>query len=210
MLSLILPFVRGIHQSMGITLAEHEVCQTLISLLLSWVGYWISSLMSIQLKWDSLLLMWHHHNSLWNTCKQTYTPSALTIQIASQHCNSYNIITLSSVLKIITKTFQISPRSCQVQYEDWACSDGTCVSNVTSVPHKLHGIDGWSNFNFLACCNKTKYVLISPQAPYSRMKYLQFSNIRRTQSQNIDVFRLVLLLSLPNPLKPGVKLRMKM
>ena len=40
--------------------------------------------------------------------------------------------------------------------------------------------------------------------------YRQFSNIRRTQSQNIAVYRLVLLLSLPNPLKPGVKLRMKM
>ena len=40
--------------------------------------------------------------------------------------------------------------------------------------------------------------------------YRQFSNIRRTQSQNINVSRLVLLLYLPNPLKPGVKLRMKM
>ena len=40
--------------------------------------------------------------------------------------------------------------------------------------------------------------------------YHQFSNIRRTQSQNINVCHLVLLLSLPNPLKPGVKLRMKM
>ena len=38
----------------------------------------------------------------------------------------------------------------------------------------------------------------------------QFSNTRRTQSQNITVSRPVLLLSLPNPLKPGVKLRMKM
>ena len=37
----------------------------------------------------------------------------------------------------------------------------------------------------------------------------QFSNTRRTQSQNITVSRPVLLLSLPNPLKPGVKLRMK-
>ena len=40
--------------------------------------------------------------------------------------------------------------------------------------------------------------------------YRQFSNIRRTQSQNIKVSRLVLMLSLPNPLKPCVKLRMKM
>ena len=36
------------------------------------------------------------------------------------------------------------------------------------------------------------------------------SNVRRTQSQNINVSRLVLLFYLPNPLKPCVKLRMKM
>ena len=40
--------------------------------------------------------------------------------------------------------------------------------------------------------------------------YRQISNIRCTQSQNINVCRLVLKVSLPNPLKPGVKLRMKM
>ena len=40
--------------------------------------------------------------------------------------------------------------------------------------------------------------------------YRQFANIRRTQSQNINGSRLVLWLSLPNPLTPGVKLRMKM
>ena len=43
-----------------------------------------------------------------------------------------------------------------------------------------------------------------------RCKYRQFSNIRRSQSPNINISRLILQLSLPNPLKPGVKLRMKM
>ena len=42
------------------------------------------------------------------------------------------------------------------------------------------------------------------------LNYRQVSNIRSTQSPNIDVSCLVLQLSLPNPLKPGVKLRMKM
>ena len=42
------------------------------------------------------------------------------------------------------------------------------------------------------------------------LNYRQFSNIRRTQSPNIDISRLVLQLSWPNPLKPGVELRMKM
>ena len=40
--------------------------------------------------------------------------------------------------------------------------------------------------------------------------YLQISKIRCTESQNLNVSRLVLQLSLPNLLKPGVKLRIKM
>ena len=38
----------------------------------------------------------------------------------------------------------------------------------------------------------------------------QTFNTRCTKSQNLNVSRLVLQLSLPNPLKPGVKSRMKM
>ena len=40
--------------------------------------------------------------------------------------------------------------------------------------------------------------------------YRQTSNISHTTPQNLNVFRLVLQLFLPNPLKPGVTLRMKM
>ena len=40
--------------------------------------------------------------------------------------------------------------------------------------------------------------------------YYKISNMRRTKSQNLNDSRLVLPLSLPNPLKPGVKSRMKM
>ena len=40
--------------------------------------------------------------------------------------------------------------------------------------------------------------------------YRQISNIRRTNSQTLNVSRLVLQLSLPNPLKSGIKSRMKM
>ena len=40
--------------------------------------------------------------------------------------------------------------------------------------------------------------------------YRKISNIRRIKSQNLNVSRLVLQLPLPNPLKPGVKSRMKM
>ena len=40
--------------------------------------------------------------------------------------------------------------------------------------------------------------------------YHQVSNIRHTKSQHLKDSRTVLGLSLPNPLKPGVNLRMKM
>ena len=40
--------------------------------------------------------------------------------------------------------------------------------------------------------------------------YRKISNIRRTKSPNLNVSRLVFQLSLPNPMKPGVKSRMKM
>ena len=40
--------------------------------------------------------------------------------------------------------------------------------------------------------------------------YRKISNIRRTKSPNLDVSSLVVQLSYPNPMKPGVKSRMKM
>ena len=41
-------------------------------------------------------------------------------------------------------------------------------------------------------------------------EYYQTSNISGTKSQNYNVSRIVLQLSLPSPLKPGVKSRMKL
>ena len=40
--------------------------------------------------------------------------------------------------------------------------------------------------------------------------YRKISDIRRTKYQNLNDSRLILQLSLPNPLTPGVKSRMKM
>ena len=42
------------------------------------------------------------------------------------------------------------------------------------------------------------------------MNYHQTSNIRHNKSPNLDISCLILQLPLPNPLKPGVKSRMKM
>ena len=44
----------------------------------------------------------------------------------------------------------------------------------------------------------------------SYLHYRKISNIRRTKSTNLNASRLVLQLSLPSPMKPGVKSRMKM
>ena len=49
-----------------------------------------------------------------------------------------------------------------------------------------------------------------PSSILIRQIYCLTSNIRHTKSQNLSVSRLVLQLSLPNPLKPGVRSRMKM
>ena len=52
--------------------------------------------------------------------------------------------------------------------------------------------------------------LSGAEARLFQEKYCQISNISHTKSQNFNVFRLVLQLSLYNLVKPGVKSRMKM
>ena len=59
-----------------------------------------------------------------------------------------------------------------------------------------------------ACYRNATTILV--QNMWAKLEYRQFSNISCTQSQNTIVSHLVLQLSLPNPLKPCVKLRMKM
>ena len=46
--------------------------------------------------------------------------------------------------------------------------------------------------------------------PLEMCKYRKISNIRCTKSQNCNVSHLVLQLSLPIPLKPGIKSKIKM
>ena len=59
----------------------------------------------------------------------------------------------------------------------------------------------------LAYCWLDRWELISVNFMY---EYRKISNIRRTKSPKLNVSRLVLQLLLPNPMKPGVKSRMKM
>ena len=58
--------------------------------------------------------------------------------------------------------------------------------------------------------NSEEYGPIKYMNHWELLIYHQTSNISRIKSQNLNVSRLVLQLSLPNPLKPGVKSRMKM
>ena len=46
--------------------------------------------------------------------------------------------------------------------------------------------------------------------PYENTTYCQISNIRGTKSQTLNAYCIALQLSLSNPLKPGIKSRMKM
>ena len=51
---------------------------------------------------------------------------------------------------------------------------------------------------------------LSPKCSYMFLKYRKVSNIRRTKCQHLNDSRLVLQLSVRNPLKPSVKSIMKM
>ena len=51
---------------------------------------------------------------------------------------------------------------------------------------------------------------LRPSPITTDITYRKTSSLSRTKSQNFNVSHLVLQLTLPNPLKPNVKLRMKM
>ena len=57
---------------------------------------------------------------------------------------------------------------------------------------------------------RTQYCMVQLFFKEQKKCYRKISNIRRTKSPSLNVSRLVLQLSLPNPMKPGVKSRMKM
>ena len=63
-------------------------------------------------------------------------------------------------------------------------------------------------------CVNYDYFWVAEQHGYyfagNIFKYRKTSSISRTKSQNLNVSCFLLQRSLPNPLKPGVKLRMKM
>ena len=65
------------------------------------------------------------------------------------------------------------------------------------LPHDLPGANELTSF-------------INAAIDYLQHNYRKTSSISRTKYQNLNVSCFLLQWSLPNPLKPGVKLRMKM
>ena len=65
-------------------------------------------------------------------------------------------------------------------------------------------------FSLQRCFNQTAIENWSCTSLQPSFIYRKISNKKRTESQSLNVSRLVMQLPLPNPLKPGVKWRMKM
>ena len=83
-----------------------------------------------------------------------------------------------------------------------------CMYITCNAPHKQ-----WIVYETLTCVSMYVYIqyICIHTCIYSSVKiYRKVSNIKRTKSQNWNEAHLVLKSSLPNPLKPGVKSRMKM
>ena len=70
--------------------------------------------------------------------------------------------------------------------------------------HKFYHLPDMTNFT-----KSCLFSVVEDQLPWVTT-HCQACNINHTKSQNLLVSRLILQLSLPNPLKPGVKSRMKM
>ena len=104
------------------------------------------------------------------------------------------------------------------------------MATILSRPHCIHGHvlpyrfairRSWTTFAGTVRCRYNAVIFFFSQmlkktsspvrAKYGvLLSYRKISNIRRTKSPNLDVSRIVVQLSSPNPMKPGVKSRMKM
>ena len=79
---------------------------------------------------------------------------------------------------------------------------------TTTNPARVH--NPWAVLNTVKLILKYHYNVAPTRGMNMPHDYRKISNIRRTKSQNWNDSHLVLKSSLPNPLKPGVKSRMKM
>ena len=115
-----------------------------------------------------------------------------------------------------------APRDCWWLVPYWQNFGGAWLSIMQRIFHQFSIVGDCTIRNnnsggLLNSLSKHAHCYILPSNPRdmsvfssSTLIYCQFSNISHIQSQNINVSRVALQLSLPNPLKPYVKLRTKM
>ena len=86
----------------------------------------------------------------------------------------------------------------------------TLTSSRVSVYRTSIVCSSMANACWLVCGNQIAGLYVAARMQLTRMIYRKTSCISRTKPPNLTVSCLLLQWSLPNPLKPGVKLRMKM
>ena len=120
-----------------------------------------------------------------------------------QHMQMIDIVSISrsTVLRWIPKDFT-DDKSTLVQVMAW-CHQATSHHLSQCWPRSM------SPYGISRPQRVTYYICIIIYHCW-HMSYHQTSSISHTKSQHLNVSRLVLQLSLPNPLKPSVKPRVKM
>ena len=102
--------------------------------------------------------------------------------------------------KVLTRKFLLINQSDRTSSRQLVSITCVCYLKV----HRAYVQKHKANIGWDSQCLKAEYSLATANT------YHQIFNIRCTKSQNWNVSCLVLQLCLPNPLKLGVKLRMKM
>ena len=94
--------------------------------------------------------------------------------------------------------------------QSWIPRSITLTSSRVSVDHTIIVCSSIANDCFLVFGNQIAGLYVAARMQLARMIYRKTSCISRTKLPNLTVSCLLLQWSLPNPLEPGVKLRMKM
>ena len=119
----------------------------------------------------------------------------------SKHGYKKNI---PSIFEIMTLSFVLKKDTQIKEFEKlWNFEKYMTLSNKLNILHFNRDIGSQVFDNIAGATWSYSWFLVATT-------YRQTSNTRRTKSKNRNVYRLFLQLSLPNPLKPGVKSIMKM
>ena len=136
------------------------------------------------------------HTSIYANHKLNTNPSLERIRIAFMGNGSTHFLTqFKTIREVSIETLKLSTGIPQPLSIIWVWPS-----------HKTDIIRGAGSLRFIYIIRFYMYMYEKK----NNLKYRKFSNIRRTQYQNLNKSRLILQSPLPNPLKPSVKSRMKM